>query len=206
MYTHSSTMMARPGMIVAGVGFMRYDVLPAVRQIAGCVGLSMLVDRESGRCIVTTAWESREAMRASAEKVLPMREHAADLLGSAATVEEWELAMFHRDHHSARGACVRVIWVKIDPAQYQRALDVYKLVVLPAMEELDGFCSASMLTNRGFGRLVSSVTFDSRRTMEASRERAEELRASTTREAGANVIDVCEFELAIAHLRAPELV
>jgi quinol monooxygenase YgiN len=199
-------MMARPDMIAAGVGFMRYDVLPAVRQLEGCVGLSMLVDQESGRCIVTTAWESREAMSASAEKVLSMREHAAELMGGAATVEEWELAMFHRDHHSASGACVRAIWVKFDPAQYQRALDVYKLVVLPAMEELDGFCSASMLTNRAFGRMVSSVTFDSRMAMEASRERAEELRASATREAGANVIDVCEFELAIAHLRAPEMV
>jgi hypothetical protein len=42
--------------------------------------------------------------------------------------------------------------------------------------------------------------------MARNRERATELRSRRVRELGAEVIDVAEFELAIAHLRVPELV
>ncbi|AGL24151.1 hypothetical protein I917_18060 [Mycobacterium tuberculosis str. Haarlem/NITR202] len=42
--------------------------------------------------------------------------------------------------------------------------------------------------------------------MARNRDRASELRSRRVRELGAEVLDVAEFELAIAHLRVPELV
>ena len=42
--------------------------------------------------------------------------------------------------------------------------------------------------------------------MEASREVATELRSKVAKQAGAEVEDVAEFEMALAHLRVPELV
>lgn len=113
--------------------------------------------------------------------------------------------MLHRDHISRPGAHVRATWVQVDPGGLDRALDVYRMRVLPAIEGTEGFCSASMLINRSSGRCVSSVTFDSLDALERSRERAASVRDSATREAGASVLDVCEFELALAHLRVPEL-
>jgi hypothetical protein len=53
---------------------------------------------------------------------------------------------------------------------------------------------------------VSTATFDSREAMERNREQARELRNVRSREMGADVVDVGEFELAIAHLRVPEMV
>jgi hypothetical protein len=41
--------------------------------------------------------------------------------------------------------------------------------------------------------------------MDSNRDAAASMRSATTKEAGAEVLDVCEFELAIAHLRVPEL-
>jgi len=61
------------------------------------------------------------------------------------------------------------------------------------------------LMNRS-GRAVSTATFDSREAMERNREQARELRNVRSREMGADVVDVGEFELAIAHLRVPEMV
>ena len=84
-------------------------------------------------------------------------------------------------------------------------VDFYKSDVLPALENLEGFCSASFLMNRS-GRAVSTATFDSREAMERNREQARELRNVRSREMGADVVDVGEFELAIAHLRVPEMV
>jgi hypothetical protein len=55
-------------------------------------------------------------------------------------------------------------------------------------------------------RAVTCSTFDSMEAMARNRDRASELRSRRVRELGAEVIDVAEFELAIAHLRVPELV
>jgi hypothetical protein len=180
--------------------------MPTIQGIEGYVGLSLLVDRQSGRCIATSAWQSAEAMRASEEEIGPIRNRAAEIFGGNPQVEEWEIAVLHRDHRSREGACVRATWFQVDPAQADRAIDVYKMTSLPATENLEGFCSASLLVDRASGRAVSSVTYDSLGAMERTREQAKTVRAAGAQEAGAQVLDIGEFELAIAHLRVPELV
>ena len=126
-------------------------------------------------------------------------------MGGSPEVQEWEIAVLHRDHRSVAGACVRATWVKVDPANLERAIDVYKLASLPRLEDLAGFCSASLLVDRASGRAVSSVTYDSQEAMDAPAKRPPRCASATTKDAGAEVLDVCEFELVIAHLRVPEL-
>ena len=79
-------------------------------EMQGCVGMSFVVDRDSGRCIATSSWESMDEMRASFDQLAPMRERGAEIIGSAATVDEWEIALMHRDHTSGDGACCRITW------------------------------------------------------------------------------------------------
>jgi hypothetical protein len=189
-----------------GITLLRDEIMPAVLGMPGCIGMSMLADRESGRCIVTTAWDSRESMDASAVAVRPMRDRAADALSGTAQVDEWEIGVLHRDHTSTPGACVRVSWVRSDPETMDRAVEFYKTTLLPEMEQWDGFCSASMLLDRREGLSVSSVTFDSRDAMAAVRDRASRFRDDAMREIGGEIIEVREFDLALAHLRVPELV
>ncbi|MFC5996647.1 hypothetical protein ACFQE5_20780 [Pseudonocardia hispaniensis] len=207
MYARSVTMQARPESIDAGVAYVRDTVLPLLQDIDGCIGLSMLVDRRSGRCIATSSWQTREAMLASADQLRPIRERGAEILGAGPPqVDEWEIAVLHRDHTSRPGACVRATWVRTDPAQAERAIDAFKMGVLPAVEAFDGFCSASLLVNRESGLGVGAVSFDSREALDRSREHAAGLRERVSRDAGFEVVEVGEFELALAHLRVPELV
>ncbi|HEX9832868.1 MAG TPA: hypothetical protein VGA66_07240 [Mycobacterium sp.] len=204
MYARSTTIQAQPGFIDAGIARMRDETMPALQTIDGFVGLSLLVDRESGRCIATSAWDSEEAMRANAEQIRPIRDRAVQVFGGPATIDEWEIAVLHRDHRSGEGACVRATWIKVRPDQFDRAVDFYKTSVLPAVEELDGFCSASLMIDRASGRAVSSATFDSVDAMERNRDQARSIRTERLRDLGAEQLDVCEFELTIAHLRVPE--
>jgi quinol monooxygenase YgiN len=205
MHARSTTIRANPESIEQGIALVRDEVMPMMLGMDGCIGISMLVDRMSGRCIVTTAWQSKEAMDATAEQVRPSRERAAELLGGRPQVDEWEIAVMHRDHTSAPGACVRATWLRAQPDQLDRVIDVYKMGILPRLQELDGFCSASLMVDRTEGYLVGSLTFDSREAMERSREQTEELRQRGVRESGAELIEVGEFELALAHLRVPEM-
>ena len=207
MYARSTTIQAQPLSVDIGIAHVRDVVMPALNEMDGCVGVSLLVDRQSGRCIATSAWESIEAMRAGAERVAPIRDRAALMFDGSARVEEWNIELLHRDHHSRPGACVRATWLKVVPDQLTRSLDFYRTSVLPEMENLDGFCSASLMVDHpACRRAVSCSTFDSLEAMARNRDRATELRSRRVRDLGAEVIDVAEFELAIAGLRVPELV
>lgn len=52
---------------------------------------------------------------------------------------------------------------------------------------------------------MSTATYDNRAAMQRSREQADAIRSAESLETGAEVLQVCEFELALAHLRVPEM-
>ncbi|WP_067683172.1 hypothetical protein [Nocardia miyunensis] len=205
MYARSTTIQAQPSSIDAGIAHVRDEVMPAITGIQGCVGLSLMVDRLSCRCIATSAWDSAEAMRDSESQVRPIRDRLAGTFGGSAQVEEWEIAALHREHRSPEGACVRAIWLKTDPDRIDAAVEAYRSQYLSEMETLEGFCSASLLINRSSGRAVSCATYDSAEAMLRNRDQAATLRADASRRSGAELIDGAEFELAVAHLRVPEM-
>ena len=196
--------MAQPGTIDEGIADVRDHVMPAAMTVKGCVGLSMICDHESGRCITTSAWSTREALNRSGKTMLPLLQHASVIFGSQPTLDLWEIAVVHRHGVSGEGACVRCTWLNLDPAGLPHSFETYRLAMLPAFEEMDGFCSASLMVDPITGRAVSSVTFASREAIVASRPAAERLRSRTAEDAGNTVADIQEFELALAHLHVPE--
>lgn len=205
MYARSSTIHARTSALDAGIEYLHDTVWPSLTGLEGYVGLSFLADRLTGRCIATTAWQSEQAMIASRPATNPFRDRAAEILGGSPTVDEWEIAALHRDHHSAPGACVRVTWARVDSEQAERAIDGYRLATIPALAELEGFCSASLMVDRDSGFGVASVTFDSADAMRRSRAATDAMKSATTRDSGVEVLDECEFDLVLAHLRVPEM-
>src|SRR3978361_192199 len=76
MYARSTTFRGDPAALDDGIAYTRDKVLPAVQQMDGCIGLSMLVDRGTGRCLVTTSWDAVDARHRSAEAVRGIRETA----------------------------------------------------------------------------------------------------------------------------------
>jgi heme-degrading monooxygenase HmoA len=206
MYARSITILGNTDAMDEGVAYVRDEVQPMITELEGCLGLSMLVDRETGQCIVTSSWHSEDAMRASDLHPVPLRMRAGEIMGGAPQVEEWEVAVMHRDHRAAAGSCCRVTWMRLNHGDFDRGIGLYRSAMLPEMETLEGFCSASLLVNRTTGRACSTTTYDSRAAMESTRDRAWTIRDAGVREAGVDVLDVVEFELALAHLRLPELV
>jgi len=206
VYARSTTVLARSEGIDAGIAYIRDEVMPTLLRMSGCVGMSMLVDRRSGRCIVTSAWRTEDRMHASEEELRPLRYRAAETLGGGTLVEEWEIAALHRDHPSTAAACVRATWVRISPEHADRIVELYRIALLPQIREFEGFCSASFMVNRSTGYAVSSVTFDSHEAMRRTRNLAAVVREQGARSASAEVVEVGEYELALARLGVPELV
>ena len=85
MYARSTTFRAQSSPIDADIAHVRDTVMPALEGIEGYIGLSLLVDRPSRRCIATSSWRSEGAMRASAEAVRPVRDRPASFSVAAQT-------------------------------------------------------------------------------------------------------------------------
>jgi hypothetical protein len=207
MYARSTTVHGDPKMLDEGIAYVREEVMPAVQQMAGCVGLSMLCDRESGRCIITTAWRDEASMHDTEGAVHDMRQRAAQMLGGHPEVQEWEIALMHRMHEAHNGACTRVIWASVDPERFDDDLSTFRMSLLPKMEDqLTGFCAVSHMINRDTGHSATAVTYDSREDMRRANERATALREEFVRAIGMEITDMAEFDLVLAHLRVPETV
>jgi quinol monooxygenase YgiN len=206
MYARSTTMRISRGAVDELVSVVREEILPMVTQQEGCVGLSLLVDRDSGRCITTSAWETAEAMRGSAERVRESRERVALRFGATADVQQWEIAVVHRAHRAADGACARVAWVHADPANLDRVVDSYRESLMPWWEQTPGFCSNSLMVDRRTGRCASAVVFESRDAMGHTRDQFTTLREEFAQRMQLQIDDVAEFDLALARLKVPETV
>lgn len=125
--------------------------------------------------------------------------------GAVPRVDEWRILALHRAHHAPEGAWVRSTWLKLEPERINAALRFCRESVLPAIEELEGFCSASVMADARSRRAVISASYDSAEAVEHNREAARSLRTARLRELGADQLDVGEFELKIARLRVPEM-
>jgi heme-degrading monooxygenase HmoA len=70
------------------------DAMDPVRQMEGNRGVELLVDRNSGKAITITYWETEEHLRSSAERANKLRQEASDTGGlSIKGVESYEVAL-----------------------------------------------------------------------------------------------------------------
>jgi heme-degrading monooxygenase HmoA len=207
MYARTTTITAHPKRMHEGIADVRDNVMPAVAEMDGYTGLSMLVDRTSGRCIVTTGWESEEAIAASREKVLEMRKRTADRFGTRDTeVQEWEIAVVHRLHHATDDSCARVGWSRTDPARTEEALAAVRSRIVPAMDDVPGFCSMSLLIDRQKGLGSITTVYTDRAALDATRDMMSAMRDEFASQTGVEVTEEAEFDVVLHSLRVPELV
>ena len=199
MHARSTTFNGRPENIDAGIVFVKNEAGPMLDKIEGCRGLSMLVDRETGQCIATSSWENEATMLASDDQLRPIRDRGRDILGASMQVDAWEIAVMHRTHH---GECCRVSWLQGD---LDAMTETFRVGILPELEQTAGFCSASLLVDRSAGLGCATTAWETRAAMEASRSAADDMRSRAASDAGGEIVDVHEFDLAYAHLHVPEM-
>lgn len=206
MYARTTTVSGDPRAVDDGIAFARSDVWPRLERMGGCVGMSMLADRGAGRCIVTAAWATEDAMRASADDVRELRRQLDEVLrAETVDIAEWEIAVLHRSRPAGEAAGVRVIWSDIQAGQVDGMIDASRMSLLPRLDDIPGFCSVSLLVDRVSLRAVAAVTYADRAAMEQAREQGAALREEFSRATGSTITEVAEFDLALAHLRVPEM-
>ncbi len=95
MHARVSIFEGSPDEIDEGLRQAREQVLPRARQMDGFKGLIALGDRQSGKTLGITLWESEIAMLASEEDANRLREESAEAGGQQiAGVERYEVNLF----------------------------------------------------------------------------------------------------------------
>ena len=207
MYARTATLRGNPRALDEAIRFVEEEWLPATTGLDGCTGMSMLVGPRSGRCIVTTGWETEAALKASEQAMRPNRAQVGKLLGAVPLVAQWEIAVMHRARQAGDHACCRVTWTALrDPATVEEDIATFRMGLLPRIEELPGFSSVSLMVDRLTGRAVAAVNYTDRNAMTAAGQRADQLQGEYARSMGGRITEVAELDLVIARLRIPETV
>ena len=95
MYARVSTLEGPPELMDEGLRQAREVVLPGAKQIEGFKGMIALGDRQSGKTLGITFWESEELMRTSEEAAARLCEESAEAGGDTiAGVERYEVGLF----------------------------------------------------------------------------------------------------------------
>lgn len=199
IHARTATHHGRSENVKACVRFLRDDAVPTILSMPHCVGLSVLADHQSGLCIVSTAWETREAMHASVVRIRPLRDQTSKILHSSVDLEEWEIVAMHRKHVASAPVGAQVTWLRVDPGAADAVIDDYVRQTQPALAAIRGFCSASMLVNREWGHAAITVSYDDPKVTTRFR------RADGNTVLGTDVMRVQDFDHVLPHLRVPDL-
>jgi hypothetical protein len=207
MYARTATLRGRQSAMDDAIAFVRDEWLPSTTGLDGCTGMSMLAGRRSGRCIVTTGWETEQAMRGSEEAMRASRARLGKILGAVPVVSQWEVAVMHRARPAGEHPACRVTWTALrDPSQVDEDVATFRMAILPRIEELPGFSSASLMVDRLSGRAVAAVNYVDGDAMRTAAQQADAMQAEYVRSMGGRITDVAEMGLVIGHLRIPETV
>ena len=99
-----------------------------------------------------------------------------------------------------------MVWTRTDPANLDQVISAYRDSLMPWWEETPGFRSNSLMVDRQEGRCASAVVFESREAMAGTRDQFTTLREEFVARMSMEIMEVAEFDLALAHLRVPETV
>ncbi len=95
MYARVNTFEGSVDRMEDGIRDIEERIVPWAREMDGCKGAIALADRESGKTIGITLWESQDKMLASETQAAGIRSASAEAMGtSSPQVERYEVAIW----------------------------------------------------------------------------------------------------------------
>ena len=91
----------------------------------------------------------------------------------------------------------RVPTFKVDPSRMDEVIHYFEDVTTPRLRSFHGFEGGELLVDRQTGMFRVVAHWDSRESLEGSREGVKPLRADVVREFGGEIVSVEEFEVAV---------
>lgn len=158
--------------IDAVVAQLRDQVLPAVKDQKGFLGIAASADRSSGAVSVLTLWDSEEDLAASEALANQVRQQAMQATGGQVQqVQVFEQLVWETgDNPPAPGCRLLITPIKMDPAKIDENLAFFRSNVVPEMKATKGFRAVRNMIDRQTGEGMVGTVWDDDRSLEGSLE------------------------------------
>ncbi|MES4892701.1 hypothetical protein [Streptomyces sp. NPDC096012] len=168
----------------------------------GYRGAGVFVDRNLGKLLTVSWWESEQARHNSDEV---MRERRTALLAPFAgtlAVENYEVAVFHVLPRPTAHGGLHLIRLEFEPADADQLADAFHATVVPRLEALPGLARAALFLDRERGHGLAGTLFTDHHSLAASRAAQAAARQAGAAKVQMAVVGLEEFEVVHADAHA----
>ncbi|MEU6143729.1 hypothetical protein ABZ848_25695 [Streptomyces sp. NPDC047081] len=190
-----------PAKIDSAVRALNAQGRDLLEERPGYRGAGIFVDRELGKLLAVSWWETEEARRNSDEVMRERRGALLEPFAATTAVDNYEALVFHSVRQPAAGGGLRLTRLEFDPMDTDLLADTFRATVVPRVETLAGLARTSLLVDRERGRGLVGALFTDRQSLVASRGAQAEARHEGAAKAHVTVTGLEEFEVVFTDVR-----
>ena len=173
-----------------------------VARQPGFRGFGIFVDRDLGKLLASSWWETEEARRNSEEALRERRAALLERFAATTTTENFEAVVVHQVRQPKAGAGLRITRVEFDPSDADLFAETFRATVIPKLETLPGLARASLLLDQARGRGLVATVFTDRESLATSRAGQAAARHEGAAKAHVTVTGLEEFEVVFSDVRS----
>ncbi|MDI2129145.1 antibiotic biosynthesis monooxygenase [Yinghuangia seranimata] len=195
MYVRTTYVTGDPAQLGAALDALSREAPDLLRAQAGFRRFGLFADREVGKLLMGSWWES-ESARAESDKML--RERRMELLqpfATTVTTEAWEAVSFTPQPQVGPGGWLRTGRVEFAPSDAALYVSTFNEMGRPGLEAIDGLVGATLFMNGSAGRGMVGTLFRDKASMIASRGPQAAVRGEGLKKANVTLLSIEEFEL-----------
>ena len=198
MFVRTIYVTGDPANIDTAIQKLTTDTRQLLDQQPGFHGMGVFVDREIGKLLGVSWWDSEETRANSDEVIREQRSAALERFAASTAIDNYEAVVFAPFRQSPPGGGLRLARVEFDPSDADLFAETFRATVIPRLETAPGLARASLLLDRNRGRGLVGTVFTDRASFTASRSAAAAARHEATAKAHVTVTGLVEFDVIVA--------
>lgn len=201
MFVRTAYVTGDPANIDTAIEGLSTEGRELLERQPGFRGFGIFVDRELGKLLTASWWESEEARRNSDEALRERRAALLERFAATTAIDNFEAVVFHQVRQPEAGAWLRVTRAEFDPSDADLIAETFRATVVPKLETASGLARASLLIDRARGRGLVGTLFTDRESLAASRGSQAAARHEGAAKAHVTVTGLEEFEVVFSDVR-----
>lgn len=204
MYLRVTSFKSAPAQLEQSIAFVRDKAFPALFQEPGCLGGTVVVNREKGEGAASTLWDSVEAMNNAERAGVQARQDATESAPlEVIDVDRFEVTVMEMSSTPGElPSYARVVTGYGDPSHSEAAVEALR-GQLPTLKSQPGLRSFAAGVNRATGRSFTISTFESPEAREASNAALEPSRKQVIESGKFHGMEIELVEVVVAEIKQP---
>ena len=157
----------------AGVGVVRENALPVLRELKGYGGMTASADRDGGLFGILSLWETEADRDASFDALAGARQQGVDAVGGDLTVENFEELVVEMASPPTVGSALMVTRVSMDPSKIDENVGFFKSSIVPRITAAPGFLALRNMIDRKTGRGAVGTVWTDQAAMKSAAAEAQ---------------------------------